>query len=159
MQPVGSALKAGLLLNYQWELPGVQKEYSHPSRSWIIWTVPWYICIHTPTPNFCSLTWSPGPQERVNCFKGRPHLNHNQSAGELFFFHSLFLPEKIAERDKMPVGWSYFLPWPIRTLLGPSSLRKGEFTLNPGSLMSLSQLQPPTIGLKLLHAGVKPVFE
>lgn len=58
------------------------------------------------------------------------------------------------------VGWSFFVPWPLRPLLAASSTaRKGESTLAPSSLMSLSSLQPPTIGLKLLHAGDNPVFE
>ena len=57
------------------------------------------------------------------------------------------------------VGWSFFVPWPFRPLLVPSTVRRGELTLAPSSLMSLSSLQPPTIGLKLLHAGDNPVFE
>lgn len=57
------------------------------------------------------------------------------------------------------VGWSFFVPWPFRPLLPSSTARRGESTLTPSSLMSLSSLQPPTIGLKLLHAGDNPVFE
>ncbi|KAF8465963.1 hypothetical protein BDZ91DRAFT_794532 [Kalaharituber pfeilii] len=60
------------------------------------------------------------------------------------------------------VGWS-FLTWPFRSLFLPPShspsSKEGQIGLNPSSLITLANLQPPTIGLKLLHAGVRPVFD